>query len=131
MAAETQPLAIHQPAPVEAGDFLASVALTLPACAVRRGIEAARDLPAATTAPEAAAALGNGRQVSAQDTVPFALWCAAGNLASYEGAIWAALAGGGDCDTTCAIAGGIAVLSAGPDSIPPAWRAAREPLQEA
>ena len=31
-------------------------------------------------------------------------------------------------DTTCAIVGGIVVLSSGADSIPPRWTAAREPL---
>jgi ADP-ribosylglycohydrolase len=35
----------------------------------------------------------------------------------------------GDRDTTCAIVGGIVALSAGRESIPPAWLAARESLQ--
>ena len=97
---------------------------------VRSGIKAARDLPEGTGSAEAAAMLGNGQKISAQDTVPFALWCAAGHLGDYEASIWAALAGGGDCDTTCAIVGGIVALSAGLDSVPPDWRAAREPLPQ-
>jgi len=35
---------------------------------------------------------------------------------------------GGDCDTNAAIVGGIVALSAGRESIPPEWLAAREPI---
>ncbi|MES2570271.1 MAG: ADP-ribosylglycohydrolase family protein, partial [Verrucomicrobiota bacterium] len=34
--------------------------------------------------------------------------------------------GDGDCDTNCAMVGGIVALYAGMDSIPEEWRAARE-----
>jgi ADP-ribosylglycohydrolase len=60
--------------------------------------------------------------------VPFALWCAATPSASFQAAIWLTLSGLGDCDTTAAIVGGIVVLRTGSDDIPPAWRAACEPL---
>jgi ADP-ribosylglycohydrolase len=63
--------------------------------------------------------------------VPFALWCAARNLGSYEAALWDGAAGLGDMDTVCAIVGGIVVMSTGVEAIPPAWRAAREPLDGA
>jgi ADP-ribosylglycohydrolase len=35
---------------------------------------------------------------------------------------------GGDTDTTAAIVGGVVAAYTGVDGIPPAWRAAREPL---
>jgi ADP-ribosylglycohydrolase len=72
--------------------------------------------------------LGSGQKVSAQDTVPFALWCAAYNLDDFEDALWNTVAGLGDRDTTCAIVGGIVALSA--PVIPNAWLHAREPLPQ-
>jgi ADP-ribosylglycohydrolase len=98
----------------------------VPPSAVRAGLESACDLPAETTAPEAAARLGNGSQVSCQDTVPFALWCAAAPHSSFEETIWQTLSGLGDCDTTCAIVGGIVVLRTGLADIPIAWLQACE-----
>jgi ADP-ribosylglycohydrolase len=74
------------------------------------------------------AALGNGSQIISQDTVPFALWCAARHLTEFEEAIWTTVAGFGDRDTTCAIAGGIVALAVGREALPSEWLAAREPL---
>ena len=78
----------------------------------------------------AAGALGSGFRVLSWDTVPFALWCAARHLDSYEEAMWTTVAGLGDRDTTCAMAGGVVALSAGRASIPVEWIAARELLAE-
>lgn len=74
------------------------------------------------------ALLGNGRQISAQDTVPFCLWCAAEHLNNYEDALWLAAQAGGDIDTNCAIIGGIVATNTGIDGIPAQWRQNREPL---
>jgi ADP-ribosylglycohydrolase len=100
----------------------------VPTSNVRNGIERARDLRANIAVAHAAAVLGNGTLISAQDTVPFALWCAARHLGNYEEALWATVSGLGDRDTTCAIVGGIVACSAGIESIPDEWRASREPL---
>jgi ADP-ribosylglycohydrolase len=83
--------------------------------------------------PKAAAAtLGDGTFIRSSDTVPLALWCAAQHLDSYEAAMTTALDAchdpASDRDTICAIVGSIVVLSAGVDSIPSRWVAAREPL---
>ena len=40
--------------------------------------------------------LGAGREVLSQDTVPFALWCAAQQLDHYEEALWLTVSGLGD-----------------------------------
>ena len=69
--------------------------------------------------------VGAGENVMAEDTVPFALWCAARFCGSYEEALWATVSALGDRDTTCAIVGGIVGLMA---PVPQAWLAAREPL---
>ncbi|MFF1748756.1 ADP-ribosylglycohydrolase family protein [Nocardia sp. NPDC058244] len=80
---------------------------------------------------EAAYELGNGAQVSAQDTVPFTLWVAASHLDDYPAAITACVEAGGDADTTAAIVGGIVAARTGigtPGGVPTDWLAAREAL---
>ncbi len=74
--------------------------------------------------------LGNGTHVTAQDTVPFTLWCAAHHLSDYTEAVWVAISALGDRDTTAAIVGGIVASYVGAAGIPTDWRAAREPLPE-
>jgi ADP-ribosylglycohydrolase len=91
---------------------------------IRRAIEIGPDAPVST----AVQALGNGKRVSAPDTVPFCLWAAARHLSDYEAAMWTTVSGLGDRDTTCAIVGGIVVMSAGLDSIRKAWLEHRVPL---
>ncbi|MFN6568949.1 ADP-ribosylglycohydrolase family protein [Dendronalium sp. ChiSLP03b] len=108
-------------------EFLNLVLPYVPESEVSSKIRLARDL-ADTPVPSAAAVLGNGTHVSAQDTVPFALWCAAQHLDRYEEALWLTVSGLGDRDTTCAIAGGIVALSTGGEGIPTTWLQAREPL---
>lgn len=65
--------------------------------------------------------LGNGTDLCAHDTVPFALWCVAHHTGSFSEAIWTGISALGDRDTIAAIIGSIVVLSAGPDSIPQQW----------
>ncbi|MGW2377399.1 ADP-ribosylglycohydrolase family protein [Kitasatospora sp. NPDC001683] len=76
----------------------------------------------------AAHRLGNGRQVSAGDTVRFTLWCAARHFDNFEAALWATASAGGDVDTTCAIVGGILAFRLGVQGTPAAWYDAVEPL---
>ena len=71
---------------------------------------------------------GTGFQVSAQDTVPFCLWIVSHHLNNYEEALWTTAKGMGDCDTTCAIVGGIVSLSA--KEIPKIWLERRESLPD-
>lgn len=111
-------------------DLPARVADRLPGGDVRSGLRAAARLPEGTPARHAAEVLGSGYKVSAQDTVPFALWCAARHLDDLEGGLWETVAGLGDMDTTCAIAGGVIAARTGIDELPPAWRAALEPLPD-
>lgn len=96
----------------------------------RRGLDSAGQLPPVTPVGQAAAKLGNGSRVTAPDTVPFALWCAARHLGDYAATLWTTVSGGGDRDTTGAIAGGVAAMASGRDGIPAGWLTAREPLPE-
>ncbi|ACC80063.1 ADP-ribosylglycohydrolase family protein [Nostoc punctiforme] len=109
-------------------DFLNLVLPYVPESEVSAKIHQAVNLSENTSVQLAAAILGNGTHVSAQDTVPFALWCAAQHLDNYEEALWLTVSGLGDRDTTCAIAGGIVAVSTGVEGIPTAWVQAREPL---
>lgn len=93
-----------------------------------RGLKYAAQLPLDTAVRDAATMLGNGSNITAPDTVPFAIWCAARHIDDYEEALWATVSGLGDCDTTCAIVGSIVALASGPASIPSAWLTSREPL---
>ncbi len=85
-------------------------------------------MPPDTDPVAAAAALGNGRMVRADDTVPFALWCAARHPDDLPTALWATAAGLGDVDTTCAITGGVVSARTGTGGLPPEWSERREPL---
>jgi ADP-ribosylglycohydrolase len=97
-----------------------------PSGETRRGLATAFDLGRDASVALAASVLGTGARLTSPDTVPFSLWCADRHLASFDDALWTTVAGLGDRDTTCAIAGGIVAMSAG--GAPEAWVAAREPL---
>lgn len=109
------------------GRLLEEALRLTPSSEVATLLERARllDVP---TAEGAAFVLGSGGDVSAQDTVPFVLWCADRWLDDFEEAMWNTVAGLGDRDTTCAMVGGLVALAVGLDGIPRGWREAREPL---
>lgn len=109
-------------------EFLDLILPWVPESEVRSKIRQARDMSAETSVRFAASVLGNGTRVSAQDTVPFALWCAGERLNSYEEALWLTVSGLGDRDTTCAIVGGIVASYTGTEDIPQEWVRARESL---
>lgn len=114
--------------PPEPRAFLEMILPHIPDSVVREKVRHARDLSPGASVPLAVSALGNGSEISAQDTVPFVLWCAARHLDNYEEALWLTVSGLGDRDTTCAMVGGIVACYAGVQGIPASWRQAREPL---
>jgi ADP-ribosylglycohydrolase len=73
--------------------------------------------------------LGNGINMTAQDTVPFAIWCAAYNLENFEEALWKAISILGDRDTICAMVGGIVIMSSKTEKIPNHWMTAVEKIE--
>ncbi|GAA5015156.1 ADP-ribosylglycohydrolase family protein [Kitasatospora paranensis] len=115
------------PAP-DGADLLAEVADRTPAGPVRDGLHRAAGLPADTPAWRAADLLGNGAEVRAADTVPFALWSAAHHLDSLADALWTTAEGLGDVDTTCAVTGGTVAARTGLAGLPDGWAARREAL---
>lgn len=105
-------------------DLFEAVLRHTPPGMTREGLEKARHFQG--TPQEAAHLLGSGQQVTAQDTVPFCIWCVSRYRNSYVECFWSSLAGQGDRDTNCAITGGIVALAA--SDLPPEWLAYREPL---
>ncbi len=79
-------------------------------------------------AMDVAREVGNGAEISAQDTVPFCIWSACRNLGCYREALLSTIEVGGDCDTNCAIVGGVVSAYSSASDIPEDWLAAREPL---
>jgi ADP-ribosylglycohydrolase len=110
----------------EPRDFLDQVMDGLAKGFTLKGVRRARTL-IGKSVEEAAYQLGNGSRVTAQDTVPFALWVAATYLDDYQQAIISCVEAGGDVDTTGAIVGGIVGTRA---EIPQLWLDSREPLPE-
>jgi ADP-ribosylglycohydrolase len=112
----------------EVGEFWSGVLDHTPESQVRRALYLAAQTPVDISPEDTAKALGNGSLVTAPDTVPFALWCAARHAHDFRRAIAAAIQTGGDCDTNAAIVGGIVALSVGRAGLPSEWLAAREPI---
>jgi ADP-ribosylglycohydrolase len=108
-------------------DFIEQVLPHIPDSEVKSGVKRAQDIQS-TEIEHVVGMIGNGSLISAQDTVPFVLFCAAEWLNNYEEAIWQTMSGGGDVDTTCAMVGGIVALYTGYDSIPKKWIGHREKL---
>jgi ADP-ribosylglycohydrolase len=65
-----------------------------PAGETRSGVERALSLGFDLPLRAAAEVLGNGSRITAPDTVPFALWCAARHLSDYAEALWAVASAG-------------------------------------
>ena len=109
-------------------ELLEVAAEHIPDGLTRAGLRKAHRLPLSSSIETAAQTLGNGERLLAHDTVPFALWAAARHLASFEDALWHTVSALGDCDTTCAIVGGVLALHPAHRELPPTWLARREEL---
>lgn len=92
---------------------------------VREKLKLAATLSFDTPIGKVVEQLGNGKHVTCQDTVPFALWCAAKNINNYRQALIDCSIAGGDVDTTSAIVGGIVGIV---DPPPEAWVKMCQPL---
>lgn len=109
-------------------EFIDLVLQSVPPSEVAHRLRTARTLDQNEPISQVAGLLGNGSFVSAQDTVPFSIWCAGRYISDFEEALWQTVSGEGDRDTTCAIVGGIVALFTGEEGIPEEWLATREPL---
>ena len=110
--------------------FIAKILPYVPESAVKVNIQQAHDLTDELPIADVVNAIGNGSQISSQDTMPFVLWSAGEKLDDYENALWQTMSVGGDVDTTCAMVGGIVAVHAGEGCIPQEWHDNREPLPD-
>lgn len=62
--------------------------------------------------------LGNGINMTAQDTVPIVIWMLSRYRNNFEECLWNTVSALGDRDTTCAMAAGISILCCDGDSVP-------------
>lgn len=99
--------------------FLRDIADKLPESDTKYKILSAVPIKKESSIDFVVSVLGNGMMLTAQDTVPFCLWCAAYYYASVEEALWVAVSALGDRDTICAIVGGMVSLYA--DELPQQW----------
>lgn len=109
-------------------EFLREVASHVPDSDVRSRLLVAAGFSPRTSVRHAASVLGSGTLISAPDTVPYALWSAAGHPDDLSETLWQTVAGWGDRDTTCAIAGGVVAARTGTGALPTAWLRAREDI---
>jgi ADP-ribosylglycohydrolase len=123
--AVTAALAVRQ---VPAEDLLPQVLARTPESEVATRLRLVAQRPFTRQPQWIAGEVGCGARISAPDTVPYAVWCAARHLDDLVEALWATVGAGGDMDTTCAIVGGIVAARTGLDGVPDEWLTAREPL---
>lgn len=90
----------------------------------------ARTVPGSYRVATAAALLGNGTRLLAQDTVPFALWVIAHQPANFAEALWTAVSALGDRDTIGAIVGSVVILRADAATVPADWQRAVESVDK-
>lgn len=112
----------------EGKTFLRDVADMLPESDTKYKILTAVSLKRESSIDFVVSVLGNGMKLTAQDTVPFCLWCAAYFYRSIEEALWTAVSALGDRDTICAIVGGMVSLFA--DEFPQQWSGYMEHPEE-
>jgi len=104
-----------------AKEFFDFVVVNMPESDIKYKIRKAATLPRNYDIRTIVSILGNGIKLTAQDTIPFALWCAGNHTDNFEEAIWTAVSGLGDRDTIAAIVGSIVALVAGENTIPEQW----------
>lgn len=103
----------------EGAAFLYDIADLLPESDTKYKIRSAASVKKDAGMDFVVSTLGNGINLTAQDTVPFCLWCAAHFYTSLEEALWKAVSALGDRDTICAMVGGMVSLYA--DDAPQEW----------
>lgn len=107
-------------------EFTDAILARLPDSDTRSRIAKSKTLPYSYHTETLKKVLGNGVNMTAQDTVPFVIWCASHHLNNFEEALWKAVSILGDRDTICAMVGGITIMSADESSVPDAWTDAVE-----
>lgn len=101
--------------------FIDQILAELPDTDTTSKIAKARDVPYHYHIDTVKRILGNGINMTAQDTVPFAIWCAAHHLRDFRNGLWKAVSALGDRDTICAMVGGMIIMSSDKSNVPSEW----------
>ncbi|MFD1604450.1 ADP-ribosylglycohydrolase family protein [Flavobacterium artemisiae] len=102
-------------------DFIDKILNELPDSDTKAKISKSKSVPYNYNIETVKSILGNGINMTAQDTVPFALWCTSYNLQNFEEGLWKAVSILGDRDTICAMVGGMSIMSSDGLNIPYSW----------
>lgn len=102
-------------------EFIDKILNELPDCDTKSKISKSKDVSYNYHIETVKSILGNGINMTAQDTVPFAIWCTAYNLENFEEGLWKAVSVLGDRDTICAMVGGMSIMSSNETNIPHTW----------
>ncbi len=111
-------------------EFINQIIGFLPDSDTKSKIKKSNSIPYSYNIETVKSILGNGSKIMAQDTIPFAIWCASNNLGNFEESIWKAVSILGDRDTICAIVGGITIMSTEEVNIPKEWMKKVENFEE-
>lgn len=117
------------PRNISPNTFIEEVCAALPDSDTRSKIKKSISIPSNYNIETVKSILGNGTKILAQDTVPFAIWCAAHHLSNFEEALWKAVSILGDRDTICAIVGGITIMNSAEVNIPRLWMESVEDVE--
>jgi ADP-ribosylglycohydrolase len=85
---------------IPASELIDAVTGRTPDSEVASGLRRVARLPFTLQPQWVAGEVGCGARISAPDTVPYAIWCAARHLDDLIEALWATASAGGDIDTT-------------------------------
>jgi ADP-ribosylglycohydrolase len=110
-------------------EFIEQILETLPASDTKSKISKSKSVSSDAHIETVKTILGNGINMTAQDTVPFAIWCAAYHLDHFEDALWKAVSILGDRDTICAMVGGMVIMSTRTENRPNSWMMAVEKVE--
>lgn len=111
---------------LSSGEFTDAILAQLPESDTTSRIAKSKMLPYSYHTETLKKILGNGVNMTAQDTVPFVIWCSSHHLNNVGEALWKAVSILGDRDTICAMVGGITIMSAADSTVPKAWTEAVE-----
>lgn len=111
-------------------EFIDKILNELPDCDTKSKISKSKDVSYNYQIETVKSILGNGINMTAQDTVPFAIWCTAYNLENFEEGLWKAVSILGDRDTICAMVGGMSIMSSSEKNIPDTWVTLVEKVDE-
>lgn len=102
-------------------EFIDKILMELSDSDTKSKISKSKSVPYSYQIETVKSILGNGTNMTSQDTVPFAIWCTAHNLESFEEGLWKAVSILGDRDTICAMVGGMSIMSSKTENIPNTW----------